>query len=178
MIEEPKLFISLLKDTRILLIFPDIVKKLKIKLLLLNEEENQNLKKIFPTLLDYRILDPKIELSSIINETSNLMLRLVFYSACTAPSLIKNDNLNNNNIKPMSMNELLGLVSSSGASFSSAQFLSLLNTFSNGELSDMLNTLTTYQLKSIVNDFGEDDRKKFLKENFKYDYDMWRIGIL
>ena len=176
MIEEPKLFISLLKDTRILLIFPDIVKKLKIKLLLLNEEENNNLKKIFPTLLDYRILVPKVELSSIINETSNLMLRIVFYSACTTPSLIKNDNLNNNNIRPMTMSQLLSLVSTSGASFSSEQFLSLLNSFSSDELSDMLDTLTTYQLKSIIDDFGEDDRKKFLKENFKYD--MWSIGIL
>lgn len=178
MIGQPKLFISLLQDSRILLIFPDIVSKLKIKTLLLSETDNQNLKKIFPTLLDYRILDPKIEFSSVLVETSNLMLRTLFYSSCTAPALIKVENLDNNNIRPLTNKQMLGLLSTGGISFTSDQFLQFLNIFSDEDLDDLLSTITTYQLKLIIQDFSDEDKQKFMVEGFKYDYDMWKVGIL
>ena len=75
---DPNEFIANLNDTRYLLFYPDIINKLCDMILFFNEQQINESKKIFKSLIDYMGVNPVNELINILKNSSNAVLSKQF----------------------------------------------------------------------------------------------------
>jgi hypothetical protein len=145
---DPNEFIANLNDTRYLLFYPDIINKLCDMILFFNEQQINESKKIFKSLIDYMGVNPVNELINILKNSSNAVLSKQFPKSifnCSFETKVKN-----NQIPPISEENKKNVISQSGIPFSSQQFLMLFNLISKEQLNILIGTLREYQIKELT----------------------------
>jgi hypothetical protein len=143
---DPNEFIANLNDTRYLLFYPDIINKLCDMILFFNEQQINESKKIFKSLIDYMGVNPVNELINILKNSSNAVLSKQFPKVL----LLNISNIKNNQIPPISEENKKNVISQSGIPFSSQQFLMLFNLLSKEQLNILIGTLREYQIKELT----------------------------
>lgn len=143
---DPNEFIANLNDTRYLLFYPDIINKLCDMILFFNEQQINESKKIFKSLIDYMGVNPVNELINILKNSSNAVLSKQFPKVL----LLNISNIKNNQIPPINEENKKNMISQSAISFSSQQFLMLFNLLSKEQLNILIGTLRKYQIKELT----------------------------
>ena len=143
---DPNEFIANLNDTRYLLFYPDIINKLCDMILFFNEQQINESKKMFKSLIDYMGVNPVNELINILKNSSNAVLSKQFPKVL----LLNISNIKNNQIPPINEENKKNMISQSAISFSSQQFLMLFNLLSKEQLNILIGTLRKYQIKELT----------------------------
>jgi len=154
-------FINSLPDSRYLLIYPELVKKLSI---LIQNMNDNDLKNIFPDLTDYLDPNKRNGIIDIINTSCLTILTHIF------PTLLYIDFLKYDNSKVPRLSKKLmdSLVFQAGVPFTSNQFLLLLNLLKKEDLDMIIATLKDYQLKDL----------SAMTEKFETLFNLVAIGVL
>lgn len=164
-IKNPNLFVSYLKDTRYLLIYPDLVNNL-IDILTydLNENQKNLLKMNLSQIIDFRLLDAGISTANLLKLYSNAIVSNQYPKV----KLLDISTLTNANIPPLSNSERDTLLAQSGIPFNSQQFQIILNTITDEQLKRIINTILPYQIKSLIKSFTVEQKKNSLIEKENY----------